>query len=447
MSVNARERKLTAERIRSARTAARFRLHHAALHSAEEILRERPNSPGVRRLAIRLAITIGDRTRALAHTRLGVLLHPVRPDFLIAYAQLELASGRVGDARRRLSGIVATSARTGRGARSVRRLAAAIHAASGRPGLAASFAETGMRRRSGGHLRARVAELLRRGGKHDDAMRLIRSLTVPPRLLRARVLEGLGRWSEAADAYAELCDHPSSADAIADELRVTHEGDPGDPEDMIEFALVDATLSRIELLRRLGDRARLLNLALAELDTPADEPVVRLALAEALLEFGEWWTAGRLARRKGAGRPHWNSNGLATLVVASIALGRSRLAERARSRMNPRDVVALARLHRRAAVGRFVTRDECDSDGGMLDEAPSLLDRIAGVASRALDEAIAVHPEYADLRFHRANCLARLDLAEDALADLDAAIEVNPSYGMAQRLRERINDRLRADRV
>ena len=68
----------------------------------------------------------------------------------------------------------------------------------------------------------------------------------------------------------------------------------------------------------------------------------------------------------------------------------------------------------------------------------SVLKPLLAAATRTLDEAVETHPLYADYRYHRANCLAGLGCAERAGEDLDVALEVNPKYGAAVRLRRAI---------
>ncbi len=287
-------------------------------------------------------------------------------------------------------------------------------------------------------LRIELAELALASGECALGLAALGVLIDPPCLLHARLLAGCGRLGEAAEMYNRLIDARSPAPAIQSispnqsrsiPLRSSNRGVMADQD------LLDASIERIEVLERLGDRAALIALADAEIIDPYRCKTVMIRLADAVLNMGDPMRCIRLASRcrRGLEGPH----ALALISVAASLLGRPVLAERCRQRLGARDQSLLARAWRRGLMAQIIAaQTSCERAG--KDPTQSVLEPLLQHAAHVFAQEAAHSPEYADLHFHRGNCLAALGRKEEAKGAAQAALSLNPHYVDAQRLAENL---------
>lgn len=355
--------------------------------------------PTLLQLAARQAIDQGTTEQAAEFARRAAMLAPRRPRILQLLARLEARLGRLEDA-----------------------LEAARTATRLRPRRAA--------------LRLELAHLALAAGRHDLGLAALGALIDPPHLLHARLLAGCGRWREAVEMYDRVIDEhaplPASvsispADSTSLSLCDGSRGVRHDRE------LLDAALERIDLLERLGDRDALTALADAELADPFRSPAVLVRLAEAMLNFGQARRCLALAWRCRRGAE--SAAAFAFMSVAANLLGRAMLAERCRRRLRLQDRALLARAWRRGMMAGIIS-DQTSCRRAGADPTQSILEPLLSRAVEVLSQAGEQTPGYADLHYHRANCLAALGRTDEAGAALDTALTINPNYADAARLVE-----------
>lgn len=283
-------------------------------------------------------------------------------------------------------------------------------------------------------LRIELAELALASGDCSLGLTALGALIDPPCLLHARLLAGCGRLSEAAEIYDRLIDARYSAPTIQSispnqsrsiALQSFNRGVRADQD------LLDASVERIEVLARMGDRAALIELADAELIDPFRSKTVLIRLADAMLNMGDAMRCIQLASRcrQGLEQPY----ALALISVAASLLGRPLLAERCRQRLGVRDQSLLARAWRRGLMAQIIAA-QMSCEGAGKDPTQSVLEPLLQQALHALTERAVQSPDYADLHFHRGNCLAALGREDEARDAAEVALSINPHYADAQRL-------------
>jgi len=283
-------------------------------------------------------------------------------------------------------------------------------------------------------LRVELAELALASGECALGLAALGALIDPPCLLHARLLAGCGRLGEAAEMYNRLIDTRSPAPMIQSispnqsrsiTPQSSNRGVMGDQD------LIDASIERIDVLERLGDRAAIIALADAELIDPYRSRTVMIRLADAVLNMGDPMRCIRLASRcrHSLEEPY----ALALISVAGSLLGRPLLAERCRQRLGARDQSLLARAWRRGLMAQIIAaQTSCERAG--KDPTQSVLEPLLQRALQVLTDEAAQSPDYADLHFHRGNCLAVLGREEEAKDAAEKALSINPQYVDAQRL-------------
>lgn len=386
---------------------------------------------GAVRLAASAAYLLG-RDEALERMlRLGARRYGEDATLLHLEARRAVDDGRLDDAAslaRRAAAIAPDRPR-------LRQLLARLEARAGRHDAAIEAARAAIRLRPRrACLRVELAQIALAAGRHDLGLKAIGALIDPPALLHARLLAGCGRWREAVEMYDRVLEShapaPSSqsrSPLAAAPIRVTCFNRGVD----VDRDLVDAAIERIDLLERLGDRSAVIALADAEVADPFRHPALLVRLAEVMLNFGEARRCVALAGlcRHSAEAPR----ALALISVAADLLGRGVLAERCRRRLRAGDRTLLARSWRRGLMARLIAaQTSCRRAGS--DPTQSVLEPLLTRAVEVLTDASAQSPRYADVHYHRANCLAALGRTEEAAAALDTALRINPSYADARRL-------------
>lgn len=283
-------------------------------------------------------------------------------------------------------------------------------------------------------LRIELAELALANEEHDLGLAALGALIDPPCLLHARLLAGAGRWREAVEMYDRVIDaghatpafqsiSPTHVASMA--LRRPNRGLVGDAD------LLRASIERIEVLERLGDREALQALADAEVDDPFRCGAVLVRLAESMLNMGDAPRCVRLARRCRTGGQA--PMALALLSVAAALLGRRMLAERCRARLGVRDQSLLARAWRRGLMAQIISaQTSCERAGA--DPTQSVLEPLLRHATNVLGEVLEQSPHFADVHFHRGNCLSALGREREAAEEVNEALRINPNYADARRL-------------
>lgn len=314
-------------------------------------------------------------------------------------------------------------------------LLARLEARSGRHDAALEAARAAIRLRPRrACLRIEMAQIALAADRHDLGLKAIGALIDPPALLHARLLAGCGRWREAVEMYDRVLESNSPAPVSrslsplgAAPLSVPwfNRGVLADRE------LVDAAIERIDLLERLGERTALIALADAEVADPFRHGAVLIRLAEALLNLGETRRCVALAGRCRHGEHA--PRALSLISVAADLLGRGPLAERCRRRLGQHDRALLARCWRRGLMARLIAaQTSCRRAGS--DPTQSVLEPLLGRAVEVLAQVTAESPRYADVHYHRANCLAALGRRDEARTALDTALLINPAYADARGL-------------
>lgn len=285
-------------------------------------------------------------------------------------------------------------------------------------------------------LRIELAELALAAGQFDPGLAALGALIDPPCLLHARLLAGAGRLREAVEMYDRVIDSGHAAPvihSISPRRRTTLNLSSGNRGVMVDSDLLDASIERIDVLERLGDRTAIFALADAELADPFRSGPVMVRLAEAALNMGDPRRCVQLARRCRRGIE--SAFALALLSVAATLLKRPLLAERCRDRLGPRDRALLARAWRRGMMAEIISaQTSCERAGA--DPTQSVLEPLLQHAARVLGEVATESPRFADVRFHRGNCLAALGREAEAMVEVNAALSINASYADAQRLAE-----------
>ncbi len=283
-------------------------------------------------------------------------------------------------------------------------------------------------------LRIELAELALAAEQYDLGLAALGALIDPPCLLHARLLAGAGRWREAVEMYDRVIDAGHAAPAFQSispthvasmALQRPNRGLVGDAD------LLRASIERIEVLERLGDRAALQALADAELDDPFRCDAVVVRLAESALNMGDARRSVRLARRCRTGGQA--PMAIALLSVAATLLGRPMLAERCRARLGVRDQSLLARAWRRGLMAEIIAaQSSCERAGA--DPTQSVLEPLLSRAADVLGEVVEHSPRFADVHFHRGNCLSALGREREAVEAVHEALSINPNYADARRL-------------
>jgi tetratricopeptide (TPR) repeat protein len=185
-----------------------------------------------------------------------------------------------------------------------------------------------------------------------------------------------------------------------------------------ELGNMPAALTRLEQavrLRAAGATAELRSLARAQMDVGGIARAGRT-----------WW---HLLKRDEGDAEAW-----AGLAVCAHLGGRTMLAGRARRTLNQMAGVSerrnlLASHWRRVAAARARTRSS---------PAASPLAELVRSAGEALSRAADVHPRGADIHYHHAVCRAEQGHCDEAQAAVDRALEQNPRYAAARRLKARL---------
>ena len=386
---------------------------------------------GAVRLAASAAYLLGNARRLDQLIRLAGKCYGDDATLLQLAAREAIDGGRLDDAANLVRRAVAIAPHRP----SLLQLRARLAARAGRldEALEASRLATRLRPRRAA-LRLELAHLALAAGRHDLGLAALGALIDPPCLLHARLLAGCGRWREAVEMYDRVIEshtpNPMSVSLSPDDstsltLRAGNRGVLDDGE------LLDAAIERIDLLERLGDRAAIIGLADVESADPFRSRQVVIRLAESMLNLGEARRCIALARRCRRGVE--SATALALMSVAASLLGRTMLAERCRRRLCLGDRTLLARAWRRGLMAEIITAQmSCRRAGS--DPTQSVLEPLLSSAVEVLGQVSEQSPRYADVHFHRANCLAALGRSEEAGAALDTALLINPAYADARRL-------------
>lgn len=283
-------------------------------------------------------------------------------------------------------------------------------------------------------LRIELAELALAAGQHDLGLSALGALIDPPCLLHARLLAGAGRWREAVEMYNRVIEagHATPTFQSISPNHTTTKGLQSPNRGIVaDEDLINASIERLDVLERLGDRAAIQALADAEIDDPFRCRAVMVRLAEATLNMGDPLRCARLARRCRHGGE--SAFALALLSVAATLLGRPMLAERCRARLGLRDQSLLARAWRRGLMAEVIAaQSSCERAGA--DPTQSVLEPLLEHATDVLTEVAQQSPHFADVHYHRGNCLAALGREREAVVALDTALSINATYADAQRL-------------
>ncbi|GEM_PF-6266567 len=287
-------------------------------------------------------------------------------------------------------------------------------------------------------LRIELAELALAAGQNDLGLSALGALIDPPCLLHARLLAGAGRWREAVEMYNRLIEagHVTPTFQSISPNHTTTMGLQSSNRGIVaDEDLLNASIERIDVLERLGDRAAIQALADAESDDPFRCQAVLVRLAEATLNMGDPVRCARLASRCRHGSE--SAFALALLSVAATLLGRPMLAERCRTRLGLRDQSLLARAWRRGLMAEVIAaQSSCERAGA--DPTQSVLEPLLEHATHVLTQVAEQSPQFADVHYHRGNCLAALGREREAVAAVDTALSINANYTDAQRLRSSI---------
>ncbi|MBL1218755.1 MAG: hypothetical protein D8M59_14830 [Planctomycetes bacterium] len=302
------------------------------------------------------------------------------------------------------------------------------------------------RRPNSSALLIRVARLALSAGRPDIGSKALSQLVHPPRILQARLLAASHQLHQALDCINSLiatqppCSHDDSPTSqVAEHHTFRKAGTRAE--------YLQARLLRVEWLVALGDLARIQELAsewLIESESIETDPCRTeegVALAQAALSFGQWDDALRLARqcRQTGGSIGLRARGIMAAVCTQ--LNRRRLATLCARplRRSRHGTQILATCHRTAMYGRELADQWAqpqDQAAASSDPVTSVLRPLLERSATVLDRAVKTNPKYADLRYHRANCLAALGRKEEACAEVDVALDINTDYRKANELAE-----------
>lgn len=407
----------------------------------EQIIDTFPGCRAAHRLALRAARLEHAWDRHAGLIRLPTLIWPSDPRLMLEAAWFHLAHGRLKEAR-------ATWLRAGtRLARRSDSLDFEIELLESEGQYRTALALASRRLTKRPHessLLVKIARVSLSAGRPDIGLRALSQLVHPPRILQARLLASTHQLYQALDCINSLIAEQSASGT--EPCAVPHEAGPTSPRTTSAPAdYLQARLLRIDWLVALGDLSRIRALAgdwldqatSTEMDPNRGEEGV--ALARALMSLGQWSDALRLAHacRHADGIIQLRSRGVMAAVCTQ--LNRTRLAARCARplRQTPLGTRILARCHRIAMYGRelanqWTPRSAPQTAGA--DPETSVLKPLLERSASVLDWAVKSNPAYADLRFHRANCLSGLGRDDTAREELEAALALNPRYRKAREL-------------
>jgi len=421
--MNQQQRYQLAQQIRDARLIRRAGDLRRSLDMLCYVIDHRPECRGAYRLIAHLALQIDQPDIARHYAATALLIWPDDAGAAGLLARVALLSGDSDDA--------VTLAQEAWGTAphrlSIAKVLAEAYATVGKTKKALAFLES-IRSRCPhkASIHIQIAELSLIAKQPEIGLRAIRALVHPPLLLQTRLLMMSQRLPEAIDCCDLLLKRRSLTGV--DDHRVR----------------AKSQLARIDCLESLGDLNRLRAMALHELHDDLDDPAeVHIRLAEALLSMGHTEMCVKLAfrhRHDGTMQARvWS-----LLAAAADTEGRHRLAGRCAKRiadLSHEDSASVAQTFRRGLIADVI-KDQGSCRRAGADPNPSVLKPILERTIAVLDRKLLKHPDYADYRYHRANCHDGLGNTNAAEADLQRALLLNPAYDAAQRL---LNDILQSE--
>ncbi len=421
-SADVNNRKVLAETIRTARAALHNGNHTVIEQMMDTLMNVMSRSSAYNLLALRCAYFMKQTQTARHVATMGYFMWYDDSKYLIALAKCALDDGHYDDATH----IIQFARRQDHRCKALSVLSAEVALAMGNP-------EKGLRELE----------------QHNNL----------PGLLHARLLAQSDRLIEAIRVYDVILNKagvPESYDHYPFEHEMIPSGSVSKNDwylsaslsEHFEENLVDASIERIGLLQRSGSRKSLLQLSQYELETPAEDERVRLRLAEALLQVGKPTYAIRLAM-KDRHHPKRVSKitAHAIILAGATATHRQKLAHYASNMLTIMfadcttvqndEISIVARVLRRGVMSILIRKHRTASTG-CADPSSSVLNRMLVASKQTLAKAAKTHPEYADVRYHHANCLVAMGQYDDAIKEAGAAIKINPSYHKAITLQRAI---------
>jgi tetratricopeptide (TPR) repeat protein len=319
-----------------------------------------PDSLGATRLKIQMLLRQGNLEAVDTLVAQGLLQRPTNASLSYLRARSLFCQDRLAAAGQELRLVLAKRPRH----RGALELAGRVALGLGDARRAVHLFEQAERRRPDDDIRRLLVEAWLGAGRPDMARKVIRRMSAPTALLRARVLRAKGRRLEARELLE----------------RETADTTTGD------HAEVMAAL--IELLEETSDLQRLRRI-LQPVDT--DRPAVLARAGFAWLAMGAFHTAiprmARLARVRG-----YRAQALIVLTVAAAMVSRTRLADRALARLrrtpDPLAQETVAEAWGRGLLGRLLL-DQCSARTAGSDPHTGRLQQLLRDASGVFEEALA----------------------------------------------------------
>jgi tetratricopeptide (TPR) repeat protein len=351
-----------------------------------------PQSLAAMRLKIEMLLRQGDAEAADTLIAQGLLRRPTNASLSYLRARSLFAQGMLEPAGRELR-LVLTRRPRHRGALE---LAGRIACRLGDARRAVHLLERAERRRPDDRIRTLLAEAWLAAGRPGKAHKVLRRMTAPTHLLRARILQAEGRMLEARETLERAAEDTGASHHTAVSVEL--------------IDLLEAT-SDLQRLRRLLE------------NVDVDRPAVLARAGLSWLAMGAFHTAAIRMASLARVRGH-RAGALVVLMVAAAMINRPRLANRALARLRriaePVEQAAVADAWGRGLLGRLLL-DQCSARRAGSDPNTGRLQELLREAATVFEEALEAGgpqaaPQRGRLRRHLAVCRQAAAPADEAAA-------------------------------